>query len=66
VVTQDPDDANDITVQLEKLIAIYTQREIYRVESTHKEVFFGVLMPDSLPGCDKIVNSQLSTADYFK
>jgi hypothetical protein len=56
VVTFDPDDANDITVQLRKLKAIHAQREIYRVESTHKEVFFGILMPDSLPGYDRIVN----------
>jgi len=57
VVTFDPDDANDITVQLRKLKAIHARREIYRVESTQNEVLFGVLMPDSVPGRTRIVNS---------
>jgi Protein of unknown function, DUF481 len=58
VVTFDPDDANDITVQLRKLKAIHAQREIYRVESIQKEVLFGVLMPDSVPGRTRIVNTE--------
>ncbi len=57
VVTFDPDDANDITVQLRKLKAINAQREIYRVESTQKEVLFGLLLPDSVPGNTRIEGS---------
>ncbi|HSF45529.1 MAG TPA: DUF481 domain-containing protein [Chitinophagaceae bacterium] len=59
VVTFDPDWANDITVQLKRINTINAGREIYRVESTDKQVFFGVLMPDSLPHRVKIVNAVL-------
>jgi hypothetical protein len=57
IVTFDPDDANDITVQLRKLKAICAQREIYRVESTENEVLFGVIVPGSIPGRVTIVDS---------
>jgi hypothetical protein len=56
VVTFDPDDANDITVQLRKVKAIAAVREIYRVESTKKEVYFGILEPDTLPNYVMIDN----------
>jgi hypothetical protein len=56
VVTFDPDDANDITVQLRKVNAIDATREIYRVESIKKAVLFGVLKPDSLPQHVRIVS----------
>ncbi len=59
VVTFDPDDANDITVQLRKLKAIDATREIYRVESINKEVLYGVLKPDSLPRRVNIVNGEI-------
>jgi hypothetical protein len=56
VVTFDPDWANDITVQLKRINSINAGREIYRVESTRKEVYFGVLMQDSLPHSVRVVN----------
>jgi hypothetical protein len=57
VVTFDPDWANDITVQLKRINTINAGREIYRVESTNKQVYFGVLMPDSIPHSVRIVNA---------
>jgi Protein of unknown function, DUF481 len=56
VVTFDPDWANDITVQLKRINAINAGREIYRVESTKKQVYFGVLTQDSIPHSVRIVN----------
>jgi hypothetical protein len=62
VVTFDPDDANDITVQLRKVKAIDATREIYRVESIKKAVLFGILKPDTLPQHVKIVNGELQNS----
>jgi hypothetical protein len=59
VVTFDPDDANDITVQLRKVRTIDATREIYRVESIKKAVLFGVLKPDSLPKHVKVVSGEI-------
>lgn len=59
VVTFDPDDANDITVQLRKIKAIDATREIYRVESIKKAVLYGILKPDSLPQHVKIVGEDI-------
>ncbi|HLO79820.1 MAG TPA: DUF481 domain-containing protein [Chitinophagaceae bacterium] len=56
VVTFDPDWANDITVQLKRINTINAGREIYRVESTRKEVYFGVLTQDSIPHSVRIIN----------
>ena len=41
VMTFDPDDANDITVQLKKLRTMAAQYRLYRVESTTHNVYFG-------------------------
>lgn len=62
VATFDPDWANDITVQLKRINTINAGREIYRVESTGKKVFFGVLMPDSIPHSVRIVNGVMQTS----
>jgi hypothetical protein len=50
VMTFDPDDANDITVQLRKLKAIAAVRQVFRVETIHNQVYFGKMYPHSLPG----------------
>src|SRR5690242_15447565 len=41
VMTFDPDDANDITVQLKKLRTMAARYRLYRVESIHHVVYFG-------------------------
>lgn len=45
VLTFDPDDANDITVQLRKLRAIAAVRQIFRIETVHNLVYFGKMRP---------------------
>lgn len=62
VVTFDPDWANDITVQLKRINTINASREIYRVESTNKHVYFGVLMQDSVPHSVRIVNGVIQSS----
>jgi ArsR family metal-binding transcriptional regulator len=49
IVTFDPDWANDITVQLKRINTINAGREIYRVESTKKQVYFGVQCTTQCP-----------------
>lgn len=48
VVTFDPDDANDVTVQLRKIKSITGNSEIFRVETIRHGVFFGFLKPDTV------------------
>ncbi len=43
VVSFDPDEANDITVQLVKLKSIAAERKIYRIETVSNHVYFGKL-----------------------
>ena len=45
VMTFDPDDANDITVQLRKLRAIAAVRQVFRIETIHNQVYFGKMYP---------------------
>ena len=47
VMTFDPDDANDITVQLRKLRSIAAVRQVFRIETIHDQVFFGRMVPHS-------------------
>ena len=49
VMTFDPDDANDITVQLRKLRSIAAVRQVFRIETIHEKVYFGRLLPHRLP-----------------
>jgi hypothetical protein len=48
VITFDPDDANDITVQLRKLKSISAARTVFRIETTDQKVFYGQLRPNPL------------------
>src|SRR4051812_1493295 len=48
VITFDPDDANDITVQLRKLKSISAVTTVFRIETTDKKVFYGQLKPHAL------------------
>ncbi|RYG41381.1 MAG: hypothetical protein EOO01_25280, partial [Chitinophagaceae bacterium] len=52
VVTFDPDDANDITVQLRKLKTISAMRKIFRIETVAKQIYFGNML--SHPEINKI------------
>ncbi len=45
VVSFDPDDANDITVQLRKLKDIAAVRKIFRIETVDKGLYYGRLLP---------------------
>ncbi len=47
VVNFDPDDANDITVQLIKIKTISATRTIFRIETTSHRVYFGQLIAHS-------------------
>ena len=58
VVTFDPDDANDITVQLIKLKTISASGEIFRVENTADHVYYGALVPGTKPGFVNIISGR--------
>ena len=58
VVTFDPDDANVITVQLEKLRSIAALMKIFRIETTEQQVYFGKMIPSSTAGWAVIITDQ--------
>jgi hypothetical protein len=58
VITFDPDDANDITVQLIKLKTISASAVIFRVETTADHVYYGRLFPSIKPGFVNIINAR--------
>jgi len=45
VITFDPDDANDITVQMRKLKTIGATTRVFRVETIFHQVYFGTIIP---------------------
>jgi hypothetical protein len=45
VITFDPDDANDITVQLKKVRTMAAQSKVFRIESIQHKVYFGKISP---------------------
>jgi len=47
LVTFDPDDANDITVQLRKLRTIAGRMKVFRIETVAHNLYFGLLLPDT-------------------
>lgn len=56
-VTFDPDDANDITVQLRKLKTLSTGGRIFRVETVNHKVYFGKLIPQTTLNTARIVTT---------
>jgi hypothetical protein len=50
VLTFDPDDANDITVQLKNVRTMAAQSKIFRIESTRHKVYFGKIIPSESAG----------------
>jgi hypothetical protein len=47
VITFDPDDANDVTVQLRNLKTISAVSKVFRVETIQHKVYFGKMIPDT-------------------
>jgi hypothetical protein len=66
VITFDPDDANDITVQLIKLKTISSLGVIFRIESTLEHVYYGRLFPSSKPGFVTIVTARDTVQQEIK
>ena len=60
VLTFDPDDANDITVQLRKLKSIRAVSTVFRIETTEHKVFFGQLVPHSIDHFVRLIGSDTS------
>jgi len=58
VITFDPDDANDITVQLIKLKTISASGVIFRVETTSDYVYYGRMFPSTKTGYVNIVTTR--------
>jgi hypothetical protein len=58
IITFDPDDANDITVQLIKLKTISASGVIFRVETTSDHVYYGRLIPSLKRGFVTIVQAR--------
>ena len=57
VITFDPDDANDITVQLRKLKSISATRTVFRIQTTDDRVYFGQLIASSLEHFVRLIGS---------
>ena len=57
VISFDPDDANDITVQLRKLKSIAAVRTVFRIETTGQHVYYGKLTPHSLDQFAKLIQN---------
>lgn len=47
VLTFDPDDANDITIQLRKIRTISARTRVFRIESINGQVYYGRILSDT-------------------
>src|SRR5436190_7654720 len=56
VVSFDPDDANDITVQLRNLKTVAAVSRIFRIETVTDSVYYGKLIPHSTNNYAQLVN----------
>jgi hypothetical protein len=65
VVTFDPDDANDITVQLQKLQTMAARTTVFRIETISHQVYFGKLLPCYANGCVTIVSGKDSIREQL-
>ena len=61
VISFDPDDANDITVELRNLRTITAPGVIFRIETTDDHVLYGKLFPNAKPGYVTIVGEKDTT-----
>jgi hypothetical protein len=62
VITFDPDDANDITVQLRKLKSIAAVRTVFRIETTGQRVFYGQLKPHPIDQFARLIQGTDSSS----
>src|SRR5829696_4117900 len=58
IVTFDPDDANDIDVQLRKLKTISAGRKIFRIETVDDKVYFGTIVSHPAANTIYVVTSK--------
>jgi len=65
VLSFDPDDANDITVQLRNLRTLAAVRKVFRVETTDQAVFLGKLFPDTAKGYVQFVHNNDTAGSYY-
>lgn len=56
VISFDPDDANDITVQLRNVKTLYAVNKILRIETVKEHVYYGRLLPDSAKNYAKMLH----------
>lgn len=61
VISFDPDDANDITVELRNLRTITAPGVVFRIETTDDHVYYGKLFPSIKPGYVIIVGEKDTT-----
>jgi len=54
IITFDPDDANDITVQQRKVRGVSARSEVFRIETIRKKLLYGVIIPDTVPQFVKV------------
>ncbi len=66
VVTFDPDDAGDITVQLRRIKTMAAVREIFRVETVDGIALYGKLFSDTDSGYAKMINGFDTTMIYLQ
>ena len=66
VVTFDPDDANDITVNLPKIKGIAATRTVFRIETTNDKVYFGQLIPGSRNLYSHLIHDKDTTELYLQ
>ena len=57
VMTFDPDDANDVTIQLRRLKSISAVRTVFRIQTTADKVYFGHLVPHGLDQFVRLIGS---------
>ena len=61
VISFDPDDANDITVELRNLRTVTAPGVVFRIETTDDHVFYGKLFPSAKPGYVTIAGEKDTT-----
>jgi Protein of unknown function, DUF481 len=66
VITFDPDDANDITVQIRKLKSISAVSKIFRIETIRHTVYFGKLIPHSISNYARLIRGNDTSMLYLQ
>jgi hypothetical protein len=66
VLSFDPDDANDITVQLRNLKTLSAVRKVFRIETVRQDVYYGRLIPDTTKNYVKMVHGGDTSLLYLQ